>query len=67
MARSKKNEVSNYDVFMSVLKMTFIILVMSLTILAGARVIGKIDTYNDNSKNTVIEIQRENPYIQKNP
>lgn len=62
-----KNEVSNKDAFLSIFKVIVVIFSLSLLITLGSRVIGRIDTYNDNSKNTVIEIVKENPYIQKNP
>lgn len=60
------NEVSNKEAFLAIWRIILIIFGMSILITLGSRVIGKIDTYNDNSKNTVIEIVKENPYIQKN-
>lgn len=67
MASNKENEVSNFDAFISILKIIVLILSLSAIITLGTRVIGRIDTYNDHSKNTVIEIVKENPRnIQQN-
>ena len=67
MASNKENEVSNFDAFISILKVIVFILTLSFIITFGARVIGRVDTYNDHSKNTIIEVLKENPRnIQQN-
>lgn len=65
MSNTKK-KVSNKVAFLSIFRIIVVIFTLSLLITLGSRVIGRIDTYNDHSKNTVIEIVKENPYINKN-